>query len=400
MGKNRLPPGLHSYDEIVSACRRGEYRFAVARAASGRLNYMPGITPEMLGRLRGAARESGVGFLLLGSRVSGPRLRQRSLHPVLEACLPLSNLRRAPSALFPGAEGIKIDKTRIKELSPEDPRTSDLSVILVSSRLSHEEMDCLAVRLEAEFGSWGWSFPVRVFSRVAGRRHQSEEDFIRTGKAYLRSLLPPGLEFSERELREALGELYCALNLPRKSLTWRDLGNGLATAALFSASFSLGLGFHPVLPAVGFLFGCLGRYLARMRAAVAFSLGDTFFANSAALAFDAALGAALMALVINPAAGLGLSLGRIALASALHTLSKGSLRLFLDKRFSSGHERRQAAGVLATSVLNFLQGAVTSFVYSGSALALGIQASFCALGLWLLFGPPRPAPGDQEGVSI
>lgn len=382
-----LAPGQYAYEELLAACRRGDYRFAVLRAASGRLNYLLGIGPERLARLRAEARARGVGFLLLGSRVSGPRLRQRALHPVLEACLPLSTTRRAPSALFPGAEGIEIDKTMIKELGPEDPRTSDLSLVLIDPTRPPSEMEALAVRLESLFKSWGWPFPVRVFSRISGRHHRSEEDFLGTGEEYLRSMLPAGREFSPGELREALRELYATLNLPSRRLSGRDLFNGLATAVLFSASFSLGLGFHPVLPAVGFVFGVLGRYLARMRAGVAFRLGDTFIANAAALGLDAALGMAVMAGIINPAAGLGLRLGSIALGSLSHTLSKGALRLFLDKRFSTGQERRQAAGVLATSALNFLQGVVTSFVYAGSLAALGLQAGLCAMGLWLVFAP-------------
>jgi len=382
-----LPPGCHPYEAIASACRRGDYAFASVRAASGRLNFLIGLSPERLERLSAEARRHAVGFLLVGSRVSGPRLRQRTLHPALAAGLPLKTRRRSASALYPGTEGVEIDKTAIKELGREDPRSSDLSVVLIDARRGPEALDALARELEAALSSWGWPFPVRVFSELLGRRHGSEEDFLATGEGYLQSLLPEGHAFSSEELREAVQELYLAVNLPRPWLGLRDLRNGLATAALFSASFSLGLGFHPVLPAVGFVFGALGRYLARLRAGVAFRWGDGWLANAAALLLDAALGAAVMAFVINPAAGLGLRLGAIVLASLSHTASKGSLRLFLDKRFSGRREREQAAGVLATSVLNFLQGVVTSFVYAGSSAAMGVQAALCGLGLFLVFSP-------------
>src|SRR6185295_16040862 len=127
----------------------------------------------------------------------------------------------------------------------------------------------------------------------------------------------------------------------RRVLSWADAGNGVVQAALFTASFSMGLGYHHALPFIGFGFGLFGRYLARMRAWVAFYLGDGLFANACAMAFDAALGVSIV-----PATSLTLGAGKIIWGSVSHTLSRGALRLFFDKRFSTGHEGRQAFGVL------------------------------------------------------
>lgn len=377
----------YAYQDLVSACRKGAYPRCVVRTASGRLNYLLGLSRAQLNTLRQAAVEEGVGLILMGSRVSGPRLRQRSLHPILAACLPLKTERRAASALFPGSE-FEIDKTLIKDYGPEDPRTSDLSVILVDAKRSEAEMRGLAAELEARFQGLG-HFPVRFFARLASRYHRSEEEFLDTGRLYLRSLGPRSCAFAPEDLRSAMRELYLTLNLPKPLFNLGDLANGLAAAALLSASFSVGLGFHWVLPPTGFAFGFLGRYLARFRAWVAFSLGDGLWANAAALAADAALGSAVMGLILNPGAGLGLSWGAIVTGSVSHTLGKGSLRLWLDKRFSVGNDRRQGWGVLASALLNFLQGAVTSLVYAGSLAALSLQAGLCLLGLRLIFGPAR-----------
>ncbi len=55
-----------------------------------------------------------------------------------------------------------------------------------------------------------------------------------------------------------------------------DVGNGLLSALLLSVSFYLTLGLHLVVPAMGFLFGFCGRYLARFRAWITREPADTF----------------------------------------------------------------------------------------------------------------------------
>lgn len=377
----------HRYEELLDLCRRGLYPSARVRAASGRLNLLLGVSPAQLAALRREAQARRVGLVLIGSRVSGPRARQRTLHPALEACLPLKTDRRAPSALFRGAQGVEIDKTAIKDYGPEDPRTSDLSIVLVDPRRSPAEAAALAEELEALFAAEGWGFPVRFFARLNDTLHRSEAEFQATGVRYLRGLMPPDAAFTDEQLRAALGELYTTVNMPRRLLGWGDVRNGAVTMALFAASFSLGLGFRwPLLP-IGFFFGLIGRYLARFRAAVATSFGDGLVSNASALAIDGLQGALIMGCLINPATGLGLPLRAVLTGSFSHTLAKGSLRLFLDKVYASGDERRQSRGVLLTAALNFLQGVVTSFVYAGSRAALALQAGLCLLGAALLFGP-------------
>jgi hypothetical protein len=68
-------------------------------------------------------------------------------------------------------------------------------------------------------------------------------------------------------------------------------------------------------------------------------------------------------------------------------LAKGSLRLWLDKRFAPGAHGAQARGAAAVIVLGFAQGCVTSFAYAGHHWAWAAQALSCAAGAVLVFGP-------------
>lgn len=372
----------YAYEEVLEACAAGEYPSCEIRAASGRLNRLLGLDAAAFRRVRALARAHGVGLILVGSRVSGPRARQRTLHPALEA-MPLATDRRAASALDPGASGVRIEKTVIKEYGRADPRTSDLSVLLVDAARGDEERNALAVLLEAELNGLGLSFPVRVFTRLNGGPWRREEDFAAEGERYLRSLAPDA-PYSPAQLREAVAELYTTVNLRRPPLVAADWRNAALTALLFTASFSLGLGFHPVLPAVGAVFGLLGRYLSRLRAGVARRLGDGWLGNGAALLLDASIGAAVMGLLVVPAAGLPIPWRAVLTGSLSHTLAKGTLRLWLDKRHAGGTLARQGRGVLAVSALNFAQGVVTSLVYAGSTAAWCVQLAVCLLGAWLL----------------
>lgn len=377
----------YEYQEVLEACAAGEYPSCEIRAASGRLNRLLGLDASAFARVRALARAHGVGLILVGSRVSGPRARQRTLHPALEA-MPLSTDHRAASALDPGAVGVRIEKTVIKEYGRADPRTSDLSVLLVDAGRGDEQRSALAVLLEAELNGLGLSFPVRVFTRLNGGPWRREEDFVAEGEKYLRSLAP-GSAHSPEQLREAVAELYTTVNLRRPLLVGADLRNAALTAVLFSASFSLGLGFHPVLPAVGAFFGLLGRYLSRLRAGTARRLGNGWLGDGAALLLDAAVGASVMGLVVVPAAGLPIAWRAILTGSLSHTLAKGTLRLWLDKRYAGGTVTRQGRGVLVVSTLNFAQGVVTSLVYAGSTAAWCVQLGVCLLGAWLLLRDRR-----------
>lgn len=383
---HRLSPGRHGYEDILAGVRSGRYRFARLRTASGRLNLLIGLSPRQLARLRLEARRRGLGMALLGSRVSGPRSRQRTLHPVLAEALPLEAERRTPSPSWPGADGLRIEKTAIKEFGLDDPRTSDLTVVLIDpSRRPDAVLAREALEMELSFRGLGASFPIKVFPSLDGLRFASEEEFVAHGGRYLARQLPSGRAPAEAELRRAYAELYSPLQLPRPVFVRADLVNGAWNAALASLSFSAALDFHPIVPAAAFAFGLGGRYLARLKAAVAGSPAETPLSNAAALALDGAIGAGLMALVLNPAAGWGIPFERVVQASVLHTASKGSWRLWLDKRYASRGHGEQARGVFLSSALNFAIGLVTAFVYAGRPAAWALQAALAGVGLSLAF---------------
>lgn len=383
---HRLSPGRHGYEDILAGVRSGRYRFARLRAASGRLNFLIGLSPRQLAQLRFEARRRGLGMALLGSRVSGPRSRQRTLDPVLAEALPLASDIRTPSPSWPGVAGLRIEKTAIKEFGLEDPRTSDLTVILIDpARRSDAALAREALEMELAFRSLGASFPIKVFPALEGRRFASEEEFVAHGGRFLARQMPSGRVPGDADLRRAFAELYAPVQLPRPVFVRADLLNGLWNALLASLSFSAALDFHPVVPAAAFAFGLGGRYLARLKAAVAGVPAETPLSNVAALALDGAIGAALMALVLSPAAGWNIPLDRILQASALHTLSKGSWRLWLDKRYASGGHGGQARGVFLASALNFFIGLVTAFAYAGRPEAWVLQAALATIGLSLAF---------------
>ncbi|MBI3554074.1 MAG: hypothetical protein HY077_16380 [Elusimicrobia bacterium] len=383
----------YSYEELVGLCRSGSYPSCAARAASGRLNHLLGLDRERLAVLKAEAARRRVGLVVLGSRVSGPRSRQRALHPALMHCLPLTADRRAPAALYPGAEGVAIDKTSIKDFGVNDPRSSDLSLILVDARRADGELEALARELELDLNSRGWGFPVRVFARLHGRTFRSEGEFLKVNGEYLRSLSSEVLD--EKAVRAASRELYMTLNLPRRFLTWDDLRNGLLTAGMGCVALTAALGFRWAVPAVAFVFGLFGRYLARLRAGVAFGLGNGFAGNAAAMGMDALIGISAMAGLINPLAHFGLPFSKIVAASVSHTLARGGLRLFLDKRFSTGDEKRQAHGVIITMSLNCLQGMATSFYYTGAVWANFLQWVLAGGGIILIFGPSVKAAWER-----
>ncbi|MCY1018671.1 hypothetical protein [Pyxidicoccus sp. MSG2] len=203
----------YRYEEICASCQHGEYPFSRICAASGRANYLLGVSQVGLAELEQVARAYETGLVLIGSRVSGPRVRQRTLHPVLEAALPLLERRRAPSAVFRGAEGLEIDKTVIKDFGTDDPRSSDLSVVLVQAHFSEERFCQVATELEERFAAMDWGFPVHFFGGLRGEYFRNEAHFQRQGVAYLRSQLPPQVCFPEQEICIALKELYFAINL-------------------------------------------------------------------------------------------------------------------------------------------------------------------------------------------
>ncbi|HAZ08122.1 MAG TPA: hypothetical protein DCZ01_06285 [Elusimicrobia bacterium] len=259
--------------------------------------------------------------------------------------------------------------------------------VLVDALRPESELHVLAEDIQTGLEREGGR-PVQVLARFQGRIPRCEADFS-DGVAELLALLPDNALRETSDLRKAARELYCPINLPRRLLGSRDFGNGLLGAAVFTASFSLALGFHGIAPTLGFVYGLFGRYLARGRAWISFSMGNGPKGNAVALAVDAVHGIALMTLVINPAAGLGISLRRIIGTSVCHTLSKGAMRLFIDKRFSvEGHDR-QAMGVTLSTLADFCHGLTTSFMYAGWAAAGAVQAGLACWCVWVHFWPRK-----------
>ena len=209
-----LEPGRYSYDEILDGLQEGRWSFARVRSAAGRENFLIGFSPEQLERLHSEARRLEIGLALLGSRVSGPRARQRTLHPALAASLPLSVSSRYPSTSYPGADGIKIDKTVIKEHGLDSVHTSDVTIVLIDPLGRPEnELGTIAAELELRLRELQTSFPIKVFPELDGRFFRSEEDFLAHGAAFLKTLSSRPGQFEESAWRAAFRELYLTVNL-------------------------------------------------------------------------------------------------------------------------------------------------------------------------------------------
>ena len=213
-----VAPGLEgcfSYDELLGLHRAGRYPGAPIVSAAGRPNILLGVAPEQFRSLEDAARQVSTGFALLGSRVSGPRARQRLLHPALGVALPLQSDGRLASVTYPAVRGVRIDKTVIKELGPDSPHTSDLSIVLLDAVRSGSELHALAIELEERFKRARWRFPVKFFASLGGQSHATEASLQADGVRFLASRQPPGVSFSHEELCAAFSELYCLVNIGR-----------------------------------------------------------------------------------------------------------------------------------------------------------------------------------------
>ncbi|MGZ3458608.1 MAG: hypothetical protein ACXU86_08895 [Archangium sp.] len=205
--------GCFSYDELMDEHRAGRYPGVPIVSAAGRPNILLGVAPEQFHSLEDAARQVSTGFTLLGSRVSGPRVRQRLLHPALAATLPLQSDGRLASVTYPAVRGVRIDKTAIKELGADSPHTSDLSIVLVDAVRGGSELHALAIELEERFKRAGWRFPVKFFASLGGQSHATEASLQAVGARFLASCLPPGVSFTFEELCAAWSELYCPVNI-------------------------------------------------------------------------------------------------------------------------------------------------------------------------------------------
>jgi hypothetical protein len=207
--------GCFSYDELMVQYRSGRYPGVPIVSGAGRQNILLGVTAEQFRVLEDTARQVSTGFALLGSRVSGPRVRQRDLHPALAATLQLQTDGRIASATYPAVRGVRIDKTVIKELGPDSPHTSDLAIILVDPARTDADLHALGVGLEERFKREGWRFPVKVFASFGGQFHPTEASLQAVGGRFLASHLPPGVSFSLEELSAGWSELYCPVNIRR-----------------------------------------------------------------------------------------------------------------------------------------------------------------------------------------
>ena len=166
-----------------------------------------------------------------------------------------------------------------------------------------------------------------------------------------------------------------------------DIRNGALDAVLSTASFSIALGFHPIVPIVAFLDGMMGRHWSRLRHRIASSGGDSVTANAAALATHVAIGTAKFGLLVNPIGGYGVPLNAILRVSLANSLSKGTFKLAFDKAFADDGERHRAFGVCCASLTTFGQGLLCGLVYKGHSMAASLQYGFAAVGVALLLAP-------------
>lgn len=162
--------------------------------------------------MRRRAREHGVSLVLMGSRVSGTRLRQRGLHPALPYILPLEGTSRAPSATRAGADaGLKIDKTVIKDFGRESMDSSGLAVVLIDPVRSSQELDTVAIALEREFSRFTPAFPISVFAHIRGDYFKTVDELLASICGKLITKLPTESGLTATDLRSAFSELYAVL---------------------------------------------------------------------------------------------------------------------------------------------------------------------------------------------
>jgi hypothetical protein len=123
----------------------------------------------------------------------------------------------------------------------------------------------------------------------------------------------------------------------------------------------------------------VGRYLSRFRAFL--SQGRSRLAVAKGLAFDWAFGVFLMGGIVNPIAGFGLSFLNVMSGSLLHSLSKGYVRIGIDRIFAKGTHKHQAWGVFFNTMCNLALGVLTSLVYTGSKWAYLTHVAIFILGM-------------------
>ncbi|MBI4369261.1 MAG: hypothetical protein HY547_03415 [Elusimicrobia bacterium] len=388
MKSSALPHGEHYFEDVLRDWRAGHYRFAQGRSASGRLHLIIGVSPEQWRQLRALAKKYNVALILSGSRVVGPRTRQVTFHPAIASAMPLEVNRRLPSLTYPAINNVRITKETIKELGFDNPLTSDINIEVLDPKRPPHEHRAIATAIAHEIKNLDFSFPVRVNYEMDGIRYVNEKNVLEQGVGFLKRNLPQGNAGSDRELEAAFQELYIPINLRRSLFSRHDFYNGVLLAALDSVSFGLTLGFHPIIPITGLIFGLIGRYLARLRSSIAFHWGDTVISNFLAILTDAAIGISLMTVIVNPIAGYGITLQSLAATSLRHTLARGTLRLFVDKIASVRPARIQALGVSLTITLNFFLGILTGYVYAGRPTAYALQTILAVMGTMIIFGPP------------
>ncbi len=396
MGKNSAPRqleyGNHHYEKILEDIKQQRYDFKKIRTASGRIHYLLGITPSQYEVINEVAKKYNIGFIFLGSRVVGPRTQQRFLHPVIQELksfqsTPIISNTRLASATYHGFTNITIHKESIKEFGIASPHTSDLTLIVIyKTNKNLPKLEQMGIEIENTLKDIGCSFPLRVFTQLDKKVFRTENDFIEKAiELFLLAGLEDKNKYTKKELKEASQELYSTVNLPTdRSILFKDFSTGMLSAGLVSLSFYIALHYHPIVTLVGFMYGFFGRYLARLRAYISQRFKNPFISHGYALGIDTAIGIIFMAGLVNPMGQFHIPLMSILYASVLHTLSKGTFRLSLDKIFSPHSIHWQTIGVIAGIIINFLHGLITSFIYAGNKLALIIQLCLGFIGIILL----------------
>ena len=209
-----LPPGIHDYEAVIKGIQAGRFCFAEAKTYAGAPVPIIGVSHQQLKLIASIAGQCGLSLILFGSRVVGPRTCQRKLHRVLTYGVSLESNRRHQSVGFPAVEGVAISKDAIKELGVTDPRTSDLSIAVITEGRPLEELLPVAVEFEREINvQLMLTFQVRVYIEIFGEHFTNIDDFARFGRErYIKKDLPRDHEFSDAEIEEAFKALFVLID--------------------------------------------------------------------------------------------------------------------------------------------------------------------------------------------
>ncbi len=199
MSNSKLGPGCHLYEDVIQKWSNGALEFAVVDTLSGDRVPLIGLSPEQLSELQDEVKKFKLGVVLYGSRVTGPRTHQRTLHPVLKEATPTVATKRHASATLPSVSGVHIRKDSIKEFGYSDPQTSDLSIAAlgVDINIARVFESAINEKLDVEF-------PIRVHRCLHGSSFNTLGEFLEFWRnKYIKNDLPAGHLFTDADIDQA-----------------------------------------------------------------------------------------------------------------------------------------------------------------------------------------------------